>query len=360
MRDPGEGSGLPAPAELRAGAAVLEREGLAAVARVLRLAAEAEEAVRIRLEAPNAPLFGDLTSVLPALLRSLPGRVPLFYSPFVAAMLSILGARRANGEVQAFDEVVTALSPHAEVHPGKGRPGHGPTPLGDARRDAEDLAYFGALLADLRRLDKETRGLRGASIILGRSSRPVRPELATALSWARRTGSGRLRLRRLAAWVWDRTRASKGRTYVASSLPAVVFDEKAAGLAVVNLRALEGRVKRRGTVTNTPDMSARHDTAQGGKMAPVENARERAKKRPKGDTPDARARHHRTRTRGPLRMEAADRPREPRAGGDAAIPEGREPNPVQGPRRRGVGARALVPIDGRGDRPRRGLKWTPP
>lgn len=93
-------SGLLSPRRLRQAAEILEREGFGDVAGVLRLAAGAEEAVGAHLAAPGASHFGRLTNALPGLLAALVGRAPgLFYSPTVAALLSMLGSRYAKGEI---------------------------------------------------------------------------------------------------------------------------------------------------------------------------------------------------------------------------------------------------------------------
>ena len=362
-------SGLPTPSELRAAAALLEREGLAAVARVLRLAAEAEEAVRIRLEAPNAPLFGDLTAALPALLRRLPGRVAVFYAPAVAEMLSHLGTRRANGEPDAFADVATALCP---PRPGKRKA------LSERERDREDLAYFHMLCEDLRALDAEARDLRGdrlkretealervlgeeyqraglaprrrsrdellARLILRRSSRPVRPELLAALIWARGRKAKKIPFSKLAAWAWERTRAQKGR-FNAGEVPAVAFEECVADDAVDALKRLEERVNYAESGRDSGRKSPFHAPSRT-RTLPVENARERASKRPKGET-DAGTSHHEPRARRPVRVEAPDGAREPHQGADPALREGRKPNPVPGGRRPGVGERPSLHVDRR-------------
>lgn len=376
MRDPGEASGLPAPAELRAGAAVLEREGLAAVARVLKLAAEAEEAVRTRLEAPNAPIFGDLTATLPALLRRLPGRVAVFYAPTVAALLSLLGTKRANGEPDAFADVATALCP---PRPGKRKA------RSEQERDREDLAYFHELREDLRALDAEVRDLRGtrlkremealgrvldeedqraelaprrrskdellARLILRRSSRPVRPELLVALIWARERKAKKIPFSKLAAWAWERTRAQKGR-FEAGVLSAVAFEEWVADDAVDALKRLEERVNYAESGRDSGRKSPFHARSRA-RTLPVEKARKRASKRPKGEI-DAGTRNPGSRTRRALAPEAADDARETRPRDDAAISEDRRQDLL--PRRRcgRLGGGAPVSVDRRRDGPRRG------
>ena len=152
-------SGLPSHVRLLAAADVLEREEFADVAGVLRLAAKAEEAVRAHLAAPGGMPFGRVTGALPGLLAALLGRLPLFYSPTVAAFLSMLGTRRAKGESEAFDEVTKVLSPNAEVPPGRGRRARGPVALSERDRRRADLAYYTALLADFRRMRRITRGV---------------------------------------------------------------------------------------------------------------------------------------------------------------------------------------------------------
>lgn len=223
-------SGLPTPSELRAAATLLEREGLATVARVLRLAAEGQEAVDAHLARPGGMPFGRLTDALPGLLTALLGRLPLFYSPTVAALLSLLGSRRAEGEREAFDEVTKILSPNATIEPGRGKRGRGPVPLSDRERRRADLAYFDALVSDFRRMRRTTKGLKGAAEILAAcSSFAPRPELAVALAHAR-TRRSRLSEtsdeRRLVAWAWYRTRGTAGEPYPVEIDPALTFDEK--------------------------------------------------------------------------------------------------------------------------------------
>lgn len=339
-------SGLPTPSELRAAATLLERAGLATVARVLRLAAEAEEAVRTRLEAPNAPLFGDLTATLPALLRRLPGRVAVFYAPTVAALLSLLGTRRANGEPDAFADVATALCP---PRPGKRKP------LSERERDREDLAYFHGLREDLRALDAATKGetsetalARGIPLSATRPGGPthesVRPELAIALAWARKRRLQKTPFSKLAAWAWERTRAQKGR-FEAGKVPAVAFEEWVADDAIDALKRLEERVNYAESGRDSGRKSPFHARSRA-RTLPVENARERASKRPKGEI-DAGTRHHEPRARRPVRVEAPDGAREPDQGADPALREGRKPNLVPGRRRPGVGERPSLHVDRR-------------
>lgn len=377
-------SGLPAPAELRAGAAVLEREGLAAVARVLRLAAEAEEAVRTRLEAPNAPLFGDLTATLPALLRRLPGRVAVFYAPTVAALLSLLGTKRANGEPDAFADVATAL---CSPRPGKRKA------LSERERDREDLAYFRGLHEDLRALDAEARDLRWdrlkretealehvlgeedqraelaprrrsrdellARLILRRSSRPVRPELLAALIWARGRKAKKIPFSKLAAWAWERTRAQRGR-FEAGKVPAVAFNEADAKTALYNVRALEKRVSANEYGRDSGGKTLPLTTPPGPTMPPVETAA--TPRRTKGGNDGRKADEHGGPRRGAPR-EGGDRPKDAMGRKRPALhPEG-EAGLVRPRRRAGLAREPEAAIDvraGAEGRVTKGKKRRPP
>ncbi len=339
-------SGLPTPSELRAAAALLEREVFASVAGVLRLAAAGQEAVDAHLARPGGMPFGRLTDALPGLLTALLGRLPLFYSPTVAALLSLLGSRRAEGEREAFDEVAKILSPNATIEPGRGKRGRGPVPLPDRERRRADLAHFDVLVSDFRRMRRTTKGLKGAAEILAACSDfAPRPELAVALAHARTRRSLLSETsdeRRLVAWAWSRTRGTAGETYAVKIDPTVTFDEKdrtpekELGNLIQNARRASGKANKKPP----------REVSGGPTFGIVEDTRERASKRPKGEI-DAGTRHHEPRARRPVRVEAPDGAREPNQGADPALREGRKPNPVPGRRRPGVGERPSLHVDRR-------------
>ncbi len=353
-------SGLPTPSELRAAATLLEREGLATVARVLRLAAEGQEAVDAHLARPGGMPFGRLTGTLPGLLTALLGRLPLFYSPTVAALLSLLGSRRAEGEREAFDEVTKILSPNATIEPGRGKRGRGPVPLSDRERRRADLAYFDALVSDFRRMRRTTKGLKGAAEILAAcSSFAPRPELAVALAHAR-TRRSRLSEtsdeRRLVAWAWYRTRGTAGEPYPVGIDPALTFDEKddkperELGNLIQNTRRASRKVNKRPP----------HAPPGGSTFARVEAAA--TPQRTKGGNDGRKAHEHGGPRRGAPR-EGGDRPEDALGRKRPALhPEGKE-GLVRPFRRAGLDRKPEAAIDvraGAEGRVTKGKKRRPP